>query len=146
MWKKIKVFVTVKAYPNLSQKYEETVCVAGITEEGNWIRMYPVPFRNLPINSRFKKYVWIEVEAEKSTEHEKYQRKESHKIKPETIKIIDESLAESPVDWNARSKIVLSLLSKSIEELETMSEEDGTSLGLIFIKKTVVDAENGKRN
>ncbi len=131
MWKKVKVFVTVKAYPNLSEKYEETVCVAGITDEGNWIRMYPVPFRKLPPHKQFKRYIWIEVEAQKSKEHEKYQRKESHKIKPDTIEIVDESLSKSPIDWDARNKIILPLLNKSVEDLIERSEEDGTSLGLI---------------
>ena len=42
------VLVTVKAYPNLSRKYGETVCVAGIDlDSKQWIRLYPIPFTRL---------------------------------------------------------------------------------------------------
>jgi hypothetical protein len=57
-----KVLITVKAYPAISNKYGETVCTAGITEEGKWIRIYPIPFRKLDYNNQFKKYDWIELD------------------------------------------------------------------------------------
>jgi hypothetical protein len=31
------VLITVKAYPNPSNKYQETVCVAGVTKEEGWV-------------------------------------------------------------------------------------------------------------
>lgn len=55
-----KILITVKTYPLLSSKHIETVCTAELREEGKWIRIYPVPFRNLDRNKRFKKYQWIE--------------------------------------------------------------------------------------
>ena len=42
---KQRILVTVKTYPTLSRKYGETVCTAGIREDGTWVRIYPVPFR-----------------------------------------------------------------------------------------------------
>jgi hypothetical protein len=36
-----RVFITVKTYPPLSEKYDELVCTAGISEDGSWIRLYP---------------------------------------------------------------------------------------------------------
>ncbi len=44
---KQRVLITVKTYPTLSRKYGETVCTAGIREDGSWVRIYPVPFRRL---------------------------------------------------------------------------------------------------
>ena len=44
---KQRVLTTVKTYPTLSRKYGETVCTAGLREDGSWVRMYPVPFRRL---------------------------------------------------------------------------------------------------
>jgi hypothetical protein len=41
--------ITVKTYPNPSETYGETVCVAGVRlDRGRpeWIRLYPVKFRN----------------------------------------------------------------------------------------------------
>jgi len=40
-----KVLITVKTYPTISGKYDELVCTAGFTKEGEWIRIYPIPFR-----------------------------------------------------------------------------------------------------
>lgn len=55
-----RVLVTVKTYPTLSRKYGETVCTAGIREDGSWVRIYPVPFRRLGEAERYSKYDWIE--------------------------------------------------------------------------------------
>ena len=44
---KQRVLITVKTYPTLSRKYGETVCTAGVREDGTWVRIYPVPFRRL---------------------------------------------------------------------------------------------------
>lgn len=53
-----RVLITVKTYPTLSKKYGETVCTAGLREDGSWVRIYPVPFRQLirrfPISSNFR--------------------------------------------------------------------------------------------
>ena len=53
------VMITVKTYPNPSDKYLETVCVAGVRlDRGRpeWIRLYPVKFRNEDLDKQFKKY------------------------------------------------------------------------------------------
>jgi len=60
MSQKRKVFITVKTYPTLSRKYDELVCTAGILDDGSWVRIYPLPFRKLDYEKRYKKYQWIE--------------------------------------------------------------------------------------
>lgn len=60
-----RVMVTVKAQPALSQRHGEVVCVAGIRldrEQPEWIRLFPVPFRDLDKMVRFNKYQVIEVD------------------------------------------------------------------------------------
>ncbi len=42
-----RILVTVKTYPTPAAKYTETVCTAGITEDGEWIRIYPIRYRML---------------------------------------------------------------------------------------------------
>jgi hypothetical protein len=64
---KTKLLVVVKTYPTLTTNYEESVCTAGITEKGNWIRIYPVPFRSLSYNKQYKKYDWIEIDVVKNS-------------------------------------------------------------------------------
>ena len=55
-----RILVTVKTYPTLSRKYGETVCTAGIREDGTWVRIYPVPFRRLNESEQYRKFDWIE--------------------------------------------------------------------------------------
>lgn len=55
-----RVLVTVKTYPTLSKNYGETVCTAGVREDGSWVRIYPVPFRRLEHEEQYRKFDWIE--------------------------------------------------------------------------------------
>lgn len=136
-WKTKRVLVTVKAYPEKSTKYGETVCVAGITEENELIRLYPVQFKYFRGNEPIKKYYWIEVECTKNT-GEKLQRKESYKIRESTgIKIIDTSFSEPRADWKKRNRIIKPLISDSIEALERKFKGDKTSLGIIKVHNLI---------
>lgn len=56
-----KVLITVMTYPHPSRGYQELVCTAGVTESGEWIRLYPVDYRYREQHQQFKKYQWIEV-------------------------------------------------------------------------------------
>ena len=44
---KERILVAVKTYPTLSLIHGETVCTAGVRQDGSWVRIYPVPFRRL---------------------------------------------------------------------------------------------------
>lgn len=57
-----RILITVMTYPHPSKKYMESVCVAGINESGQWIRLYPIDYRYQPQKNRFRKYQWIEVD------------------------------------------------------------------------------------
>lgn len=57
---KERVLITVKTYPTLSRKHGETVCTAGIREDGSWVRIYPVPFRRLEEEQQYRKFDWLE--------------------------------------------------------------------------------------
>ncbi len=64
--RRLKVLITVKAAPNPSEKYGETVCVAGFNmdvEHPGWLRLYPINFRELTDRESFKKYDVVEVDA-----------------------------------------------------------------------------------
>jgi hypothetical protein len=62
---KEKVLIVVKAYPTLSSKYGELVCIGAMRENGSWVRIYPMPFRRFDDYKKFSKYTWIEVPLEK---------------------------------------------------------------------------------
>ncbi len=62
----MKVVVLVKASPVLTRELNETMCVAGLRiDQGDphWIRLHPVPFRDLDDERKFAKYqaVWVSV-------------------------------------------------------------------------------------
>jgi hypothetical protein len=64
--RRLSVLITVKAAPNPSATYGETVCVAGISADltsPGWIRLYPINFRDLDSTGRFRKYDLVEVDA-----------------------------------------------------------------------------------
>lgn len=139
-WEKKRVLVTVKAAPEPSKKYHEgVVCTAGITDEGEFIRLYPVPFGLFYKRIGPAKFDWIEVECEKASET--LMRKESYKIRPGSeIKIIDRSLSSSDgkrVDWKKRNELVLPMKADSIEALRVAFNEDRTSLGLVKVAELI---------
>jgi hypothetical protein len=97
------VLITVKAYPNPSKKYGETVCCAGIDiDTFQWIRLYPIPYRDLDGSQKFKKYDIIEVRCWKSPDDH---RVESYKIDSDSIKKL--SSLDTKDKWQARKSIVL---------------------------------------
>lgn len=61
-----RVLITVKTYPTLSRKYGETVCTAGVREDGSWVRIYPVPFRRLDEAEQYRKFDWLECDLVKA--------------------------------------------------------------------------------
>ncbi len=65
-YERARVLITVKTYPNPSSKYDETVCVAGVRldrGQPEWIRLYPVRFRNVDEGAQFDKYEVIDVDV-----------------------------------------------------------------------------------
>ena len=141
-YQKKKIFLTVKAYPEKSRKYGSCVCTAGITDNGDFIRIYPVPLNKFTENGGLKKYTWIEVDCKKAKEYLK--REESFKIRPESIKALSQVDTGNKRDWKERSEIVLPAISKSLEELEEKKKRDSISLGIIKpknIEKLSIDEE-----
>jgi len=97
-----RIYITVKTYPTLSEKYDELVCTAGICDDGSWIRLYPLPFRKLDNEQKFKKYQWIEADIERNTSDFRF---ESHKVfNIDTIKVFESETAK--VNWEERKRIL----------------------------------------
>lgn len=135
----LKVLITVKTYPIPSAKYGELVCTAGVTEDGNFIRLYPVNFRDQAYSKQYRKYQWIEVEATRHTGRDF--RKESYRPDCDTLIMLGEPIPTYR-DWQERSKYVLPLRSASMEALWEQQTIDETSLGLIkpkVIKDLIVE-------
>lgn len=129
----LKVLITVKTYPIPSKKYEELVCTAGVTESGDFIRLYPINFRDLPFSQQYKKYQWIEVLAEKYKGRDV--RKESYRPYCSSIAILGEPIPSTKDNWAERARYVLAKKSHSMEDLYDQQKADRTSLGIFRPKK-----------
>ncbi|MHA1520168.1 MAG: hypothetical protein ACTSRK_08290 [Promethearchaeota archaeon] len=147
-----KILVLVKAYPERSKAHGSSVCTAGITEDGEWIRIYPIRLERFDSNHEvMKKWTWIEANIEKSDE--RLNRKESYKVDESSIKLVDSSLSStskrSESIWAERNNILLpKYLNTSVFELNSMKTIDRTSIGLIkpkifefYLKKPIEEIE-----
>jgi len=99
-----KVLVTVKTYPTLSKKYQETVCTAGFTEEGEWIRIYPIPFRRLKYEKQYSKYDWVEFNLERNRSD--FRPETYRPLNHDQIKVTDNIKSDGRA-WDRRRDYVL---------------------------------------
>jgi hypothetical protein len=100
---KERILIAVKTYPTLSTKYGELVCTAGLREDGSWIRIYPVPFRNLEEYQKFEKYRIIEAQVIRNPRDP---RPESHKVDFDSLSLTDTKLTTAD-GWRERRSWIL---------------------------------------
>lgn len=78
--------ILVKAYPQPSRTYEETVCVAAVSDDGReMLRLYPIRYRHLPKDRQFERFDLIEMEAERPRDDH---RPESRHVIEDSIRIV----------------------------------------------------------
>lgn len=125
--RKEKILITVKTYPTLSKTYDELVCTAGITESGQFIRLYPIPFRKLDFDNQYAKYEWIELLIEKNRNDP---RPESFRpVDPDNIKKLGR--IDTKNKWKERKNFVLKNVYNDISVLIDENKNDtGTSLAI----------------
>ena len=120
-----RVYVLVKAYPQPSQQYDETVCCAGISEDGErFLRLYPIPYRQLPPESRFGRFDLIEVDVFGADDF----RPESCKVRSDTIKILKKG---DDLPKREKVKLWMRFVSPSLADLEAENRASHKSLGII---------------
>lgn len=115
-----KALIVVRTYPSPAKKTVEASCTAAISDSGEWLRLFPVPWRLLPSDQRFRRYQWIEVDIKKSSDY----RPESYKIVVDSIKIQSEPLP-SDHEWRARKEVIYPLRAKSLCSLKTQQVANG---------------------
>lgn len=133
---KQRVLITVKTYPTISKKYDEIVCTAGFTEEGKWIRLYPIPFRKLDYVHQYKKYDWVEMDLTKNTSDFRPESYRPVNIDvDEPVKVVGH--IETKDNWAERKSIVLNTVYDDLERLilEAKDKNVCTSLAVFKPKK-----------
>ena len=93
------MLILCKTYPSPSANYSETSCVAGVTEAGKLIRLFPVPFRLIADEQQFRKWQWVTVLVEKArSDH----RPESHRVFVDRIQVDPEPMKAGKDGWPRR--------------------------------------------
>jgi hypothetical protein len=125
-WLEREAVVVVKAYPNPSVRYFESVCCAAITREEGLIRLFPISYRALADEQRFKKYQRITLRMKK---HEKDDRPESYRPDEHSIRLLD--VIEPTDNWRERWEVVEPTVGWSTCEIIRQQGTIRTSLGCI---------------
>lgn len=120
IWTTKRVLVVVRTYPTPARRGVEVSCTAGITEEGEWIRLFPIPYRFLHPDRRFRKYQTIDARVKRASDS----RAESYEIDVDSIDILSEPLTTAN-DWQARKDRVFPLMSSSLCELQQRQRANG---------------------
>ncbi|MEH2481924.1 hypothetical protein V1282_005281 [Nitrobacteraceae bacterium AZCC 2146] len=115
--------VLIKALPQPSKTYGETVCCAGVTAEGEWKRLFPVRFRHLQGDSSFARWDWVRFGYRPPTRDH---RKESCHVYEDSIAV------ENSLPQAERSRLLSPLITGSA--MEAMSQ--GRSLTLVRPRNT----------
>ncbi|MBS1882111.1 MAG: hypothetical protein JSS97_04050 [Actinobacteria bacterium] len=132
----INFLPVVKAYPTVSKKYGEVSCIAGIefTEpdpvsrpEVRWIRLYPVPFRDLEDAKQFAKYQPMRIAVKK---HSGDKRPETRRPNLESIELTKEAAIPAAGDWSGRRRFVEPLMTDSMCGIQRCRKDDKFSLGI----------------
>jgi len=135
-----KVLITVTTYPLPSRSYDELVCTAGVLENGDWIRIYPVPLSFLidlkgsgKVNN--VKYTWIELDLNKRKDDF---RPESHSPKHYNFKDIKvfEGI-DTKGNWIKRKDFCLQKVYTNLTQLIDDSR-DPKNISLATFKPTVI--------
>ncbi len=126
---KTKVLITVMTYPHPSDRHQELVCTAGITEAGEWVRLYPIDYRYQPKERQFHKYQWIEISlASRGAGNDG--RRESRKPDLDSIRILGRPLPTKN-SWRARREVIDPLPHCTRKELEGLYAGKKISLGIV---------------
>lgn len=134
-WREERILIWGKTYPELSSKYYETVCTGGVRENGEFIRLYPIPFRYLAENASFAKYQWMRVKIKKSKEDP---RPESYKVDPATI-ILEEAISPDKYEWFERKRHIFCIDKFCFASAESLFEENRkTKRSMGFVKPSAI--------
>lgn len=105
-----RVLILVKALPHVGDRHGETVCCAGVTPDGKWRRQFPVLFRSLEHEKRFRRWQWVEYDWRlPKTDN----RPESRRVQENSIRVLGN------IPKKERSSFLNPLVLPSLEVAET---------------------------
>jgi len=118
-----EILVTVKTYPTLSKRYIETVCTAGINQQGEWRRLYPIRYRYLAGEQQFRLFDVIRVKLEPVSQDG---RVESRRPRVDTLTCV-----RNIRGWRERHEWVGPTVVSSLADLQS----DGRTIGPVRVQE-----------
>lgn len=112
--------ILVKALPQVGEKHGETVCVAAIDAYRNWLRLYPIAFRQLEDGKKFTRWDRVRFKWRLPDVH-RDNRIESRNIDQQSIEVIGSLRRES------RASFLAPMVVRSTKK----ERSEGRSLALI---------------
>jgi hypothetical protein len=120
----LRVRILVKAFPQPSKAHEETVCCAGITEDGaELLRLFPIRFRRLPREHQFDRYDLVELTATKASDP----RPESYRVDESSIRLV----SADPLGHEAKVRLWQQFIAPSVRQLLADNRATSRSLGIV---------------
>jgi hypothetical protein len=122
-----RVLITVKASPEPSATYGDTVCVAGVRldkSKPEWIRLYPIPYRQLSDPNLFRKFAVIEVDLNPSPKDPR----------PESRRPVLDSITPVAQPWSIPARgALLEPMAQTMCQLRAGLDKNinGQSLGIV---------------
>ncbi len=132
-----ELLILTKTYPVPSANYRETSCVAAVNSKGQLRRLFPIPFRFLDNEKKFKKWQWINAKIYDSSDR----RNESYRIDVDTI--IPGQFLEPKNAWRKRIQWLDGHIYNDFEDLED-HRVNNISLGVIkpTIQSLIIEKED----
>jgi len=139
---RIRVRILVKAFPQPSKKHEETVCCAGVTEDGTrLLRLFPIRYRRLAKEHQFERFDLVEMLATKASDP----RPESYRVDEASIRLVERSTLSD----EAKVRLWTPFIAPSLKQLHEDNRATNRSLGIIrpdagslkFFHKPAKDAD-----
>lgn len=97
-----EAIILVKASPQVGKKHGETVCCAGVSDQGKWLRLYPVSFHTLDQASQFRRWDRIRFRWKKPQDDH---RPESLRVDHQSIEIIGELKQKERLNFLSRLEV-----------------------------------------
>lgn len=125
-WQEKRALIIGRASPEPSKTHIETVCTGGITENGEVLRLYPIPLRYLEPSSRYKMWTWAKFDVQKSPSDK---RKESYKVREDSIEVLG-AVTDKAEQFSFLEKAIF----RDRETLDRRYHEDWTSIGIVEVE------------
>ena len=131
-----EAIVIIKAVPQVGEKHGETVGCACIDLDGNWLRLYPVPFRDLDPKKQFRRWDRIKF---KYLMPKNDNRCESRRIIPDSLEIVGKLAKKER--RNFLDKLIVTNLKKEREQNRSLALLEAEIIDFKVEKKSKEDIQ-----